>query len=205
MVADRIVPSAGTMPCLDSSHRSILFRMVLQEMEKVQVCFLLVSTVVSSGSTGTGFPSGTGSVRYLSLPVEGSIICLCSSFLGSSCLGSSCFGSSCLGSSCSGVSCLGGSCFTFSCFVLSFLASSALDASFWGVSFFAESAFFVSGFAVSVFFCSAVCYTAASPVSSSAAVVLPPQAASDSSVSAASSAANIRSTRFLFIRCFLHI
>ena len=43
VTAGRITPSAGTSPRLDSSHLSILFRMVAQEMEMVQVSWWDVS------------------------------------------------------------------------------------------------------------------------------------------------------------------
>ena len=149
LVEARITPSDGTIPCLDSSHRPILFRIVRQEMENVQVWFLLVSMVVSSGSTGVGFPGGTGSVWYLSLPVAGSITCLCSSSV-SSCFGSSCFGSSFFSSAVS-------SCFTSSFLASSFLASSALDAVSFLLSLVFASVCLSSVFAVSPFFWPSVC------------------------------------------------
>ena len=61
---------------LQHVKNAILSRIVLQVMEMVQVCCFDVSTVVSSGSVGVGLPSGTGSVWYLSFPVEGLISCL---------------------------------------------------------------------------------------------------------------------------------
>lgn len=45
-------------------------------MEIVQVYFVDVSTSVSPVLQAAGFPSGTGSVWYLSFPVDGSISCL---------------------------------------------------------------------------------------------------------------------------------
>ena len=59
-----LTDAAGTRNFLFSTHLSILSRMVSQEMEKVQVWVVVVSTVVSCGSTGAGLPSGTGSVMY---------------------------------------------------------------------------------------------------------------------------------------------
>ena len=76
VVVSRMMPSEGTIPFLDSFTLSMLSRIVLQVMEIVQVYFVDVSTSASSGSAGAGFPSGTGSVWYLSFPVEGSISCL---------------------------------------------------------------------------------------------------------------------------------
>ena len=76
VVVPRITPLDGTMLFFDSFTLSILSRIVLQVMEMVQVCCFDVSTVVSSGSVGVGLPSGTGSVWYLSFPVEGLISCL---------------------------------------------------------------------------------------------------------------------------------
>lgn len=60
----KTMPSSGTRNFLFSTHLSMLSRMVSQEMEKVQVWVVVVSTVVSCGSTGVGLPSGTGSVMY---------------------------------------------------------------------------------------------------------------------------------------------
>lgn len=60
VVVGRITPSAGTRGFLLSSHLSQLFRMVAQEMEKVQVALPPAEDV--PGSTGMGLPSGTGSV-----------------------------------------------------------------------------------------------------------------------------------------------
>ena len=73
VVVAKITPSDGTIAFFSSFNRFMLFRMVSHRMDRVQVSFLLSSTVASSGSTGVGFPSGTGSVWYLSFPVSGSI------------------------------------------------------------------------------------------------------------------------------------
>ena len=50
----------------------MLSRMVSQRTESVQV-WVTSENSTSCGSTGRGFPSGTGSVRYLSFPVSGLI------------------------------------------------------------------------------------------------------------------------------------
>ena len=75
VVAAKITPSRGRMPSLSWSNKSMLFKIVSQRMEMVQVSLLLSSTGESSGSTGAGFPSGTGSVWNLSLPLFGLAAC----------------------------------------------------------------------------------------------------------------------------------
>ena len=76
-VAGKITPSAGTRNFLFSTHLSILSRMVSQEMENIHVCVTVVSTAVSCGSTGAGFPSGMGSVMYCPLSPVSSGCSIC--------------------------------------------------------------------------------------------------------------------------------
>ena len=64
-----MMPSDGTASSLSGSSMSRLLSIVEHSIEKVQVYFVRLSTVVSSGSTGMGLPAGTGSVLYLSCSV----------------------------------------------------------------------------------------------------------------------------------------